>query len=85
MDLNSLPNGNLYNNNNNKIPRKRICVPGMQHCYIQIPEWLQWRIQISGLESNKSVNESVKQTKYKESIKYYVPGTFLNQGHIRRE
>lgn len=57
----------------------------MQHCYIQIPEWLHWRIQISGLESNESVNESVKQTKYKESIKYYVPDTFLNQGHIRRE
>lgn len=60
----------------------------MQHCYIQISEWLQWRIQISGLglESNESgKKKKKKKQKYKWSIKHYVPETFLNRGHIRRE
>lgn len=37
----------------------------MQHCYIQISEWLQWRIQISGLglESNESGKKKKKKNK----------------------
>lgn len=49
MDLISPPHIGFKKDKKKPIPSKIIPALDLQNIYIQISEWLQWRIQVSGL------------------------------------